>query len=127
MPSHEDMARVSAQFRVAVPLRSSSSPSKVVQSVTKSSKGAVNPVTATLVAVQVVWAVPGTGQPRTSRTTLAQSSTPAHLPGPAPRGGPPGRTAGGRAPDPSGENAAGETGARPIFETTGRHTRGTRG
>ena len=38
LPSQEDMASVTAQFRLAVPRNSSLSPSNVVQSVAKSSK-----------------------------------------------------------------------------------------
>ena len=56
LPSQEAMARSSAQFNVPVPRSSSLSPSKVLQSVTKSVKVPVYALTAVLIVVQVVWA-----------------------------------------------------------------------
>ena len=75
MPSHEVMARFSAQFRVPVP-SVSLSPSNVVQSATKPATSGVPvtaPVTATLLVVQVVWASAPSGNARKISTrTLAR-------------------------------------------------------
>ena len=79
MPSHEDIERSAAQFRLPapgpVPTSSSLSPSSVVQSAANSSKGSGNPLTAGLLVVHV-WAVAGPTQPRSSSTLLTTSTHP---------------------------------------------------